>query len=159
MVRRRPLRLRKGDKAGAIAAADRAASSTVPSTMYAVAQAYVDASQPKKALPLTARLEGSLSTDARRFARLLTAEGLRAGGKPREAVDVYEEVLHKTDLWLAHFLLARAYLDLGAFTEASSELKTCLGHRGKDPSSSSTTIQASAFYHSRGTRRPARRRG
>jgi tetratricopeptide (TPR) repeat protein len=125
------LRLRKGDTAGAVAAADRAAASAVPATEYCVAQVYLEAHQPKKAQALASRLDQSLSANARRYAKLLEAETLRISGKPREAVDVYRDVLHKTDNWLSHFLLGRTYLDLGAWAEARNELQTCLAHRGQ----------------------------
>ena len=125
------LRLRKGDATGAVAAADLAATSTVPATMYSAARVYFDAHQPKKAAALAARLTQSLSADARRYVMFLEAESLRAAGKPREAVEVYQDALHKADTWLAHFLLAGTYLDLGAFAEARSELKACLANRGE----------------------------
>ena len=35
------------------------------------------------------------------------------------------------DSWLARFDLARAYVDAGAFTDASTELETCLKRRGE----------------------------
>ncbi len=124
------LRVRRGDEAGAAGAAARAASSPLPAVAYAAAQAYLDAGQPKKAQALAARLSESLSADARRFAKLLEAETLRASGKPRDAVDVYERISKESDYWLTHFLLARAYLDLRAFAEAKAELMTCLARRG-----------------------------
>jgi hypothetical protein len=35
------------------------------------------------------------------------------------------------DTWLGRYLLGRAYLEAGAFTEADSELEICLKRRGE----------------------------
>ena len=35
------------------------------------------------------------------------------------------------DSWLARFNLARAYVEAGAFTDANTELETCLKRRGE----------------------------
>ena len=35
------------------------------------------------------------------------------------------------DTWIGHFVLGRAYLEDGAFTEAHEELEVCLARRGE----------------------------
>ncbi len=46
-------------------------------------------------------------------------------------MNVFQQAQKIGDTWLGHFDLGRAYLDGGAFTEASSEFDVCLKRRGE----------------------------
>ncbi len=116
----------------AVASAGKSASgSTDAGVLYRAAQVYLAAGQEAKALqtvePLTKRLE----TEPQIYVKLISAEALIKKGKPREAVLTLEEAQKLANTWLGHYDLGRAYLDAGAYTEASSEFDTCLKRRGE----------------------------
>jgi len=52
-------------------------------------------------------------------------------GNARQAVQLYRESERLLDSWLAHFDLARGYIAAEAYTDASTELETCLRRRGE----------------------------
>jgi len=61
----------------------------------------------------------------------LIAARLSTRWKPREALNAFQEAQKFSDTWLGRLDLGRAYLDAGAFTEASSEFDVCLNRRGE----------------------------
>ncbi len=127
-------RLRRGDAKGAAAAADRASQSDWPTTRYLAAVAYAGAGQMKKAQAALAQLALGQVTETRTYAKLLEGELLRVQHKAHEAVEALQEAQRMRETWLGHFALGRAYLDLGLYKEAKSELETCLARRGEGSS-------------------------
>lgn len=112
-------------------AARAAAGSKEPGVLYRAAQVYLAAGQESKALQLVAPLTQRLETEPQIYAKLIAAEAQLKKGNPRDALNSLQEAQKLTDTWLGHFDLGRAYLDLGAFTEASSEFDLCLKRRGE----------------------------
>ncbi len=125
------VRLRRGDRAGALAAADKATILAEAPALFAAATIETAAGNPKKALAIAARLAQDLAPDPRLLAKLIEADVARARGKPRDAIPIVQEAQRIADAWLTHFELGRAYLDLGAFADAYAELKTCLTRQGE----------------------------
>jgi len=123
-------RLRLGDAAGALAAATQAARSDEVRLQAWAASVFIEARHPERAAPIAARLSGSLAGDDRAVGQRLAGEALRARGRAREAVTALQESLRTRNTWLAHYALGRAFLDLGAYPEAYSELQTCVQHKG-----------------------------
>ena len=116
----------------AVASGGKAASaSTDAGVLYRVAQVYIAAGQEAKALQTVEPLGQRLETEPQIYPKLIAAEALIKKGKPREAVQMLQEAQKLADTWLGHFDLGRAYLDAGAYTEASSEFDTCLKRRGE----------------------------
>src|SRR5258708_21597381 len=72
-----------------------------------------------------------METEPQIYAKLIAGEAQLKKGNAREAVNVFQQAQKLGDTWLAHFDLGRAYLDAGAFTEASSELDVCIKRRGE----------------------------
>ena len=60
-------------------------------------------------------------------------EGLVAlkRSNPREALKDFTDATKLLDSWIARFDLGRAYVDAGAFAEATSELDRCVTRRGE----------------------------
>ncbi len=52
-------------------------------------------------------------------------------GQPRNAIEALIEGQKLIDTWLGRFVLAKAYIALGAFAEAGSEMDTCERRRGE----------------------------
>jgi tetratricopeptide (TPR) repeat protein/predicted Ser/Thr protein kinase len=116
----------------AIATADRAiAASQYDSVLFRAASAYIQAGERFKAVSLIDKLAAKLQNDPRAYAKLLEAAMLRKQGNPREAVSKARDARELADSWLAHLELGRAYLEYGAFTEASSEFDHTLKRRGE----------------------------
>lgn len=116
----------------AVASANKAASaSTDAGVLYRAAQVYLATGQEAKALQTVEPLAQRLETEPQIYPKLIAAEALIKKGKPRDALQSLQEAQKLADTWLGHFDLGRAYLDAGAYTEASSEFDTCLKRRGE----------------------------
>ena len=101
------------------------------SVLYRAAQAYIAAGQEEKALQLVAPLSQKLEAEPRAYAKLIAGEAQLKKGSARDALNTFQEAQKLADTWLGHFDMGRAYLDAGAFTEASSEFDICLKRRGE----------------------------
>ncbi len=99
--------------------------------MYRVAQVYLAAGQEPRALALAGPLGQRMETEPQIYGKLIAGEAQLKKGNAREAVNVFQQAQKIGDTWLGHFDLGRAYLDAGAFTEASSEFDVCLKRRGE----------------------------
>jgi serine/threonine protein kinase/tetratricopeptide (TPR) repeat protein len=116
----------------AISSADKASSSSKdPGVIYRASQVYIAAGQQAKALHLGASLSQRLETEPQVYAKLIAGEAQLKKGNARDALNSFHEAQKLADTWLGHFDMGRAYLDAGAFTEASSEFDVCLKRRGE----------------------------
>jgi eukaryotic-like serine/threonine-protein kinase len=121
-----------GKSKEAISSADRASSSSKdPGVLYRAAQVYVAGGQDAKALQLVAPLSERLETEPQAYAKLIAGEAQLKKGNARDALNSFREAQKLADTWLGHLAMGRAYLDAGAFTEASSEFDVCLKRRGE----------------------------
>jgi eukaryotic-like serine/threonine-protein kinase len=126
------LYLTQGDSKGALAAADRAlASSRDPIILYGAGHIAVEAGQTGKAVGLSSELASKPSADFRSYADLLQGEAELKNRNATNALNKFQEAERLADSWLAHFDLGRAYLAMGAFSEASSEFDVCIKRRGE----------------------------
>lgn len=126
------LYLTEGDGKRAVAAADRAlASSRDPAILYGAGHIAAEAGQTKKATSLSSDLASRPSSDFRSYAQLLVGEADLKNGDAANALNKFQEAKRLADSWLAHFDLGRAYLGMGAFSEASSEFDICMKRRGE----------------------------
>ena len=121
-----------GKGSDALASAERAlAASRNLSVAFPVARVYLAAGSEPKALALADELAARLEPDAQAYARLIRGEAKLRRGKAREAVADFEEARKIADTWLGRYDLGRAYVELGAFTEADTELEVCVKRRGE----------------------------
>jgi len=121
-----------GKSSAALSSAGRATSdSKEPGVLYRAGQVYLAAGQEANALQTVGPLAERLESEPRLYAKLITGEALLKKGKPRDAMESFQEAQKLADTWLGHFDLGRAYLDAGAYTEASSEFDVCLERRGE----------------------------
>jgi serine/threonine protein kinase/tetratricopeptide (TPR) repeat protein len=112
-------------------AAKASANSKDPGVLYRAAQVYLAAGQEAKALQLVAPLSQRLESEPQIYAKLIAGEAQLKKGNARDALNSFQEAQKLADTWLGHFEMGRAYLDAGAFTEASSEFDVCLKRRGE----------------------------
>lgn len=108
-----------------------AASSKDENILYRTAEVFLAAGQEARALQLVAPLNQRLEAEPRAYARLIAGEAQLKKGKAREALNTFEEAQKLSDTWLGRLDLGRAYLDAGAFPEASSEFDVCLKRMGE----------------------------
>jgi eukaryotic-like serine/threonine-protein kinase len=115
----------------ASSAAKASANSKEPGVLYRAAQVYVAMGQEAKALQLVAPLAQRLETEPQIYAKLIVGEAQLKKGNARDAINTFQESQKLADSWLGHFDMGRAYLDAGAYIEASSEFDVCLKRRGE----------------------------
>jgi eukaryotic-like serine/threonine-protein kinase len=121
-----------GRKADAIAAvATSVQESQEMMTFYTVATVYLDSGAESKAKALATELDSKLDAEPQMYAKLIRAAIEIRRNQPREALRLLQEAQNTTDTWLGHLLRAQAYLLANAFTEANSELDTCMRRRGE----------------------------
>jgi len=116
----------------ALSSARKAASGSKDTgVFYRAAQVYIAAGQDSKALQLVAPLSQRLEIEPQVYAKLIAGEAQLKKGNSRDAVASFQDAQKQADTWLGHYDLGRAYLDAGAFPEASSEFDVCLRRRGE----------------------------
>jgi tetratricopeptide (TPR) repeat protein/predicted Ser/Thr protein kinase len=126
------VQLTLGKTQEAVSSAGKAsANSKDPGVIYRAAQVYIAAGQEAKALQLVAPLSQRLQTEPQVYAKLIAGEAQLKKGNARDALNTFQDAHKLADTWLGHFDMGRAYLDAGAFTEASSEFDVCLKRRGE----------------------------
>ena len=126
------VQLSLGKQQAAVASAQRALTlSKDLSVIFRAAQIYIAVGQFAQARVYGEQLNSRLQKEPQAYAEIVEGEVLVALGKPREAVRKFEDARQLTDTWQARFDLGRAYLDAGAFPQASSEFENCLKRRGE----------------------------
>jgi eukaryotic-like serine/threonine-protein kinase len=126
------VQLSLGKTKEAISSADKASSNSKDlGVLYRAAQVYIAAGQDAKALQLVAPLSQRLESEPQVYAKLIAGEAQLKKGNARDSLNSFKDAQKLADTWLGHFDMGRAYLDAGAFTEASSEFDVCLNRRGE----------------------------
>jgi tetratricopeptide (TPR) repeat protein/predicted Ser/Thr protein kinase len=124
--------LSRADARTAVAAASRAlALSKRHYILLSAGRTLAAAGDEKRARQLAASLASQIEPEPRSFAKLVEGEVLLHHGESREAAARFREAGEIVDTWLGRYLLGRAYLEAGAFTEAYSELEISLKRRGE----------------------------
>jgi tetratricopeptide (TPR) repeat protein len=125
-------RLLQGREADALRLARQAAStSDAFEVQVESALLYINAGRTHEAEEIAASLRGSLHPEAQAYSRVVLGLALVARNQPRAAVDVFLEGERISNTWLGKFGLGRAYLALGAYTEAQAAFEACLKRRGE----------------------------
>ena len=124
--------LAQGDTAGARREAQRAvaADQTTP-TLLTGGLILARTGLAADANKIATRLADQVELDPQAYARLIRAELALAQKQPRVALDQAREAQKLADSWVGRVLLARTYLDLGMFPEATSELDTAMRRSGE----------------------------
>ena len=124
--------LLNGNSSAGLRAADEAlaASHEVP-ILFWVARTYIAANQDTKALAIARELSAKLNADPQAYGKLVEGELQLKHGKAHEALKSFLDSRGIADTWIGRFDAGRAYVDLGAFAEAESELEVCQKRRGE----------------------------
>jgi tetratricopeptide (TPR) repeat protein/predicted Ser/Thr protein kinase len=100
-------------------------------TLYTAAHALLESGKEQRALSVASLLGAVLEPELQHYGKLIEGEVLLKHGHAREAVAKFEDGKRLADSWLMRFDRGRAYLDLGAFTEAEADFETCARRRGE----------------------------
>jgi tetratricopeptide (TPR) repeat protein len=123
--------LRTLDLKAAKDAALHAATSTEFGTLYRAARVLILSGNDAEAAKAMATLAQGDGVRARVFAALLAGEQHRVHGRAKDAVESFLAARKIVDTWLVCEGLGRAYLDLGDFAAAETELTACEARRGE----------------------------
>jgi serine/threonine protein kinase/tetratricopeptide (TPR) repeat protein len=124
--------LQAGNASEAARTAERAlgASHEIPIQFWA-ARAYIGANQEAMVLAIIHDLSIRLDADPQAYGKLLEGEIKLKHSKPQDALKLFLDSRKIADTWIGHLDAGRAYVELGAFTEADSELEVCQKRRGE----------------------------
>jgi serine/threonine protein kinase/tetratricopeptide (TPR) repeat protein len=124
--------LSRGQNAPAIAAADNAlANSKALSVRVLSARILIEAGAVAKAQPIATSMSSLLATEPQAYGKILAGEIALKKRELPEAIKILADANAFIDTWIGHFDLGRAYLEGGAFAQASSEFERCIKRRGE----------------------------
>jgi serine/threonine protein kinase/tetratricopeptide (TPR) repeat protein len=107
------------------------ANSRAEDIMFTAARIYIYAGAEKQAKAIAEELEKKVQPINQAYAKLLSGDMSFNRGDVPSAIRLYREAQSLVDTWLGRFLLGRAFLEAGAYTEAYSEFDSCLKRRGE----------------------------
>jgi tetratricopeptide (TPR) repeat protein len=124
--------LLRGQKAAAIAAADKAAAHDQSvQTRFLAGRIYAETGENAKAQKLAASLSSELQAEPQAYGKILEGKSALKQGDSRQAIKAFTEANKLLDTWIGRLELGRAYLEAGLFVEADSELDRCIERRGE----------------------------
>jgi tetratricopeptide (TPR) repeat protein/predicted Ser/Thr protein kinase len=124
--------LAKGDKAQALAAADRAVAwESGPVILFSAARLHVEAGEFSKSQAWISQLEAKIEPEPQVYGKLLRGEMALQRGDTKAALAAFDSAQKISDTWLGHYDLGRAYLAASSFPEAQSQFEICLKRRGE----------------------------
>jgi tetratricopeptide (TPR) repeat protein len=100
-------------------------------TLYTAAHALLEAGKEQRALAIASQLGSQIEPELQHYGKLIEGEALLKRGQAREAVAKFEDGRRLADSWLMRFDRGRAYLQLGAFTEAEADFDACAKRSGE----------------------------
>ena len=125
------IRLRRGDRRGALQAATSAMGSGAVRLEYMAASLALEAGS-------TAGISAKVNAwthhdvaDWRLYGKLLAGDLALAQHRPADAIAAYRDASQRGSLWLIHERLARAHLAAGATADAVREYTWCIANRGE----------------------------
>jgi eukaryotic-like serine/threonine-protein kinase len=124
--------LLRGQKREAVAAAEKAlAASQAVKIRFLAARTFVDAGELPKAQKLAAGLASDILPEPQAYAKTIDGQASLKRGDRGEAIKDLTAANNLLDTWIGRFDLGRAYVEAGAFTEATSEFDRCVTRRGE----------------------------
>jgi eukaryotic-like serine/threonine-protein kinase len=123
--------LMMGKKSEALQSVKQGLSMSKANVLFAAARVYEIAGDYNGASALASELTKQLEATPQAFGKLIQGDLQLSHGNARQAIQLYQESERLLDQWLAHFDLGRAYVAAGMYTEATTELESCLKRRGE----------------------------
>ncbi len=107
------------------------AATKSPRVQFEGAMVHLRAGQSDAARTLADEIGAGSGVDAQAMKHLILGEVALEGGDAPAAIQSFQEARRLVDSWLARYGLGRAYLQIGSFAQAHSELDRCLTRRGE----------------------------
>ena len=124
--------LQRGQKREAATAAQKAlAASQTVKIKFLAARTSIETGDLPKAQELAVSLSSDIRPEPQAYAMIIDGLLLLQRSERVEAIKRFTEANNLLDTWIGHFDLGRAYVEAGAFTEATSEFDRCLNRRGE----------------------------
>jgi serine/threonine protein kinase/tetratricopeptide (TPR) repeat protein len=124
--------LQRNQKREAADAAQKAlAASQTAKIKFLAARTFVETDDLAKAQAQSVSLSADIRPEPQAYAKIIDGLVLLQRGDRIEAIKKLTEANNLLDTWIGHFDLGRAYIEAGAFTEATSEFDRCLNRRGE----------------------------
>jgi len=120
-----------GKTSDALGSLDKAIALKRDAVLFPAARLYAQAGQDAKAAGLAAELSKKIEPVPRAFAKVIAGDVALRHNQPNDAIRDYQEAQEISDTWIGRFDLARAYIAAGAYTEADTELSSCIKRRGE----------------------------
>jgi serine/threonine protein kinase/tetratricopeptide (TPR) repeat protein len=98
---------------------------------FSAGRIFVEAGHYTPIQTLISQLSSHLDPDSQAYGKLLEGEMSLKRGDAKKAIALFLEAQKLSDTWIGQLDLGRAYLEVGAFPEADSELEECLKRRGE----------------------------
>jgi tetratricopeptide (TPR) repeat protein len=95
------------------------------------ARLYVTLRREAEALALARELHARATEQARAYAGIVNAEIALLRGNAVAAIETLRDIVERTDLWLAHFVLGTAYVQSQRYVDAVDEFEMCGTRRGE----------------------------
>ena len=125
-------RVGQGRPSDAVAAVEHALqASRHDNVLLPAARLYVVLRREAEALALARELHARATEQARAYAGIVNAEIDLLHGRVVTAVDALRDIVERTDLWLAHFVLGTAYVQSQRYMDAVNEFEMCGTRRGE----------------------------
>jgi tetratricopeptide (TPR) repeat protein/predicted Ser/Thr protein kinase len=126
------IQLLRGQRREAVAAAEKAlAAGQAVKIRFLAARTFVEAGELPKAQTLTAGLASDIQPEPQAYAKIIDGNAAIKRGDQAEAIKDLTEANKLLDTWIGRFDLGRAYVEAGAFEEATSEFDRCVTRRGE----------------------------
>jgi tetratricopeptide (TPR) repeat protein len=121
-----------GDGEKALSFADRAiVLAKQEPVLISAAGIYAEENRPQSATAQLSALRNAAAENTKANVAIIEGEIRLKSRDFDQAVNFFRNAISYYDPWLAHYELGMAYLEKGAFPEASSEFETCVKRRGE----------------------------
>jgi eukaryotic-like serine/threonine-protein kinase len=91
-------------------------------------------------------LGGDIRPEPQAYAKIIEGNILLKRGERAEAIKSFTDANKLLDSWIGRFDLGRAYVEAGAFTEATSEFDKCISRRGEALALFLDEVPTSGFF-------------
>jgi tetratricopeptide (TPR) repeat protein len=95
------------------------------------ARLYLTLHHEADAVALARELHARATEQARAYAGIVNAEIAMLHGNAATAIESLRDIVERTDLWLAHFILGTAYVQSQRYVDAVGEFEMCGTRRGE----------------------------
>lgn len=101
------------------------------STLFPAARALLHAGRGDQALQIALELDNMLQRHTTAYARIISGEDAFLRGRLGQGIELLRDGQKRRDFWFTRFLLGKAYVEAGHFTEGLAELDEAVKRRGE----------------------------